>query len=475
MTSDPIIDDLTPDERDALGHHEAAIDHARAGWLPLAAALAAIHAGRLYREDHGSFEAYALARWEYKKRYARYLVAGARTAARLETAGLPVPQAERHARPLNKLAPDDAVAVWRAVLDAAGDPGGVTEPAVRDAVARHREAEADEGRGAGGRPILSDEARVELERVRTQAAAGGKPVPQAPLVAVPPTEHGDGTATGPVLVPGADAVPAGALDATAVAALRDRFATYYAAAGKRGPVLNRTNDHVGWVAWTLNPLTGCTWTCPFCYAREIAALRYAQGFAPTVHPGRLLAPANTAVPEALAGDPAARRVFLMSQADWMDPSFPDGVVQSVLAMCAENPEWEFLTLTKQPDRLAAFEYPDNVWVGVTVTRQGQVAGMESAFAGLDATVRWVSFEPLHGPVALARPDLVDLYVIGAERKTAQRPRVKPTEAAWVDGLRMQARSVGAAVWEKENLDVRLREMPEPRRGSDRHVFRRRAA
>lgn len=53
-------------------------------------------------------------------------------------------------------------------------------------------------------------------------------------------------------------------------------------------------------------------------------------------------------------------------------------------------------------------------------------------------------------------------MIGAERKTAQRV-VKETEAEWVDALRMQARSVGAAIWEKANLHVWLREMPEPRR------------
>lgn len=370
---------------------------------------------------------------------------------------------------------DGAVAVWRAVLAAVSDPGHVKAAAVEDAVAQYAEGWEAERRGAerresGGRLVLSDEARAELGRA---GEPGPKPTPVAPLVAVPPPEYGGGTAAGPVLVPGA--LLDGTLDAAALAGLRDRFGAYYEAAGKRGPVLNRTNDHVGWAAWTLNPLTGCTWTCPFCYAREIARLRFPQGFAPTVHPERLLAPANTAVPAALAGDPAGRRVFLMSQADWMDPSFPDAAVEAVLDMCASNPAWEFLTLTKQPGRLATFAYPDNVWVGATVTRQGQVAGMEAAFAGLDAAVRWVSFEPLHGPVRLSRPDLVDLYVIGAERKTAQRARVKPTEAAWVDGLRMQARSAGAAVWEKENLVARLREMPEPRRGAARRAPGRRAA
>lgn len=161
----------------------------------------------------------------------------------------------------------------------------------------------------------------------------------------------------------------------------------------------------------------------------------------------------------------------MSLADWMDPTFSDGVVRAVLEMCAENAEWEFMTLTKQPQRLADFAYPNNVWVGVTVTRQGQVNPVEGALAGVDAAVRWVSFGPLHGPVELARLGLVDLSVVGAERKTARRAAVKPTEAAWVDRLRVQARSVRAAVWERENLDVRLCEMPPPRHDPGRHAVR----
>jgi len=171
------------------------------------------------------------------------------------------------------------------------------------------------------------------------------------------------------------------------------------------------------------------------------------------------------VPERYAKDPAARRVFLGSQADWMDPSFPDPVIHATLKMCRDNPEWEFMTLTKQPERLVDFEFPDNVWVGVTVCRQGQVAPAEEAFARVEAAVRWVSFEPLHGSVVLSRPNLVDLYVIGAERKTNQRMKVKETKPEWVDALRLQARSVGASIWEKENLNARLREMPTPRRES----------
>ncbi len=454
-------DKLNPTEQKTLNRHERAIRAARKAWLAIGLALAAILDGRLYRASHRSFEAYAEDRWELSRRRAYQFVDGARVAERLTAAGLPAPECERHARPLTKLDAADAERVWRAVLAPSGDVGQVTAERVTYAVKEIEEGRRSQDTESGGRLFLSAEAEAEIAAAR-EAATTGRPRAAAPLVAVPPPSYdGAPDGSGPVLVPARHV--AGALDLETIHDLRDAFEAHYRAAGKRGPTLNPTNEHVGWTLWTLNPTTGCTWDCPFCYAREIAELRYPQGFAPTVHPERLLAPANTRIPEALRDDPAARRVFLGSQTDWMDPSFGDDVIQAELDMCRANPEWEFLTLTKQPARLKDFEFPPNVWVGVTVTRQGQVRAMEEALAEVEAAVRWVSFEPLHGSVALSRPELIDLFVIGAERKTAQRKSVKATEAAWVDALRLQARAVGAAVWEKDNLRVHLREMPEPRR------------
>lgn len=457
-------DDLTPEEQEALDECEREISEARKTWRRKGAALRKVREGRLYRKGYKSFEAYVEARWEMKARYAHYLAAGADRAEYFEEEGAPVPEAAKHVIPLSseKLSPEEALRVWRAVLNVTGGPGNVKGDLVEHAVREYLGGRPDEERKSGGKLVLSDEARVFLAAAEKEQKEKGKVAEvAAPLVAIPPTEYGDGKATGPVLVP-QDHIH-GNLDRKAMAALGLLFERYYETEGKKGPVMNLTNEHVGWALWTLNLITGCGYGCVFCYAREIAKLRYPQGFAATVHPERFLAPSNTKIPKKHQDDPAARRVFLMSQGDWMDPAFNDEIVQAVLDMCAANPEWEFMTLTKQPERLKDFTYPPNVWVGVTVTRQGQVKGAEEAFAAIDASVRWISFEPLHGHVVLSQPELVDLYVIGAERKTNQRPEVKATLAQWVDALRLQARGVGAAIWEKENLDVRLREMPTPRR------------
>ena len=456
---------LTPDEHRDLERHEAAIAEAMRSWVRLGGALAAILAGRLFRATHASFDEYVEDRWQIKRRQGYHLAAGAEMAAKLETAGLPPPPTERHVRPLAGLDHAVAAKLWKAAIRAGFGIDRVTAQHVQDVVREYRGGIEEQKAQSGGRVALSDEGKALVEAYETQAKEG-KSDPVEPLVAVPPHLYGDGAGSRSMLVPSSQVpTPSGfrSLNRKTFKALGRAFKKHFDAKGGKGPVMNLTNEHVGWALWTLNVATGCTWTCPFCYAREIAKLRYEQGFAPTIHPERFLAPAGTRIPKKYADLPEARRVFLGSQTDWMDPSFPDWVIQATLDMCAENPEWTFMTLTKQPERLADFEYPDNVWIGITVTRQGQVAAAEEAFAEIDAAVRWVSFEPLHGPVVLAHPELVDLYVIGAERKTRQREAVKATEAAWVDALRMQARSVGASVWEKENLHVWLREMPEPRR------------
>src|SRR5690606_21160292 len=100
----PMTDLLSPEERRALDEHERTIRDTLATWFRMAVALAAILSGRLYRDRYATFDDYVQERWDIKRRYAHYLVASSRTASALEEAGLPVPGAEKHVRPLNGLA-----------------------------------------------------------------------------------------------------------------------------------------------------------------------------------------------------------------------------------------------------------------------------------------------------------------------------------------------------------------------------------
>ena len=460
---------LSEKEQVVFDRHERTIERARQAWYHLGMALAAILAGTLFRGRHDSFDEYVEDRWDIKRRQAYHLAAGAEMAAKLEAAGLPLPPTERHVRPIAGFKDEVAAELWQTAIRAGLGIDRVTATHVQDVAREYRGGIKEQKTQSGGRVELSSEGKA-LVKVYAAQAEEGKSDPVEPLVAIPPHLYGDGTGSRSMLIPSSQVPsPQGfrGLNRDVFKKLGRDFREHFKAKGSKGPIMNMTNEHVGWALWTLNLVTGCTWTCPFCYAREIAKLRYKQGFTPTIHPERFLAPGNTRIPKKYADLGEASRVFLGSQTDWMDPSFPDWVIQATIDMCAANPDWTFMTLTKQPERLADFEYPDNMWIGVTVTRQGQVKGAEEAFSKIDAAVRWISFEPLHGPVVLKKPDLVDLFVIGAESKTRQRKAVKWTKAAWVDALRLQARSVEAAVWEKENLRVWLREMPEPRHRTSR--------
>ena len=83
---------------------------------------------------------------------------------------------------------------------------------------------------------------------------------------------------------------------------------------------------------------------------------------------------------------------------------------------------------------------------------------EDAFAEVDAAVKWISAEPLLGPLEFERLDLFDWIVIGSQSRTSAVSALQP-ERAWVDDLKRQAREAGVAIYEKENLAVHLKEFP----------------
>ena len=484
-------DALTADEAAELQGFEATIRKAEAALLDAGRALSVIQKKRLYRAEYSTFEAYCEERWDMKRRRAYHLISAAERVVEMGAAGVTdLPRTEAQLRPLTGLKVEDAVAVWNTAVEEAGSAERVTKAKV-DGVSRalketRTSFEVEDGTVVA--PELSPEAAdaltacgldapqavqviEDIDFVPPFGTVEGEPptVEKAEysknlLVSVPRTVYAGASGDSPNVIVPATGLPS-EFDRELIEAYRDE-------AARLGytPSFNLTTDSVGWALWTWNFITGCGLGCKFCYAHEIAMRFYPQGFAPTVHPGRLLAPANTEVPERYVSHPGARRVFMNSQGDIMDPAFPDFVVQTVLDVCALHPKWEFMFLTKQPRRLSSFTYPSNVWAGITVTNQNMVQHAERALAQMDAPVRWVSCEPLLGPVEFTRPDLIDLFVIGAQTAANGQPEIQP-ERAWVEGLIEQARSVDAAVYEKTNLKYQpYTEMPVPDRARVRKAF-----
>lgn len=221
---------------------------------------------------------------------------------------------------------------------------------------------------------------------------------------------------------------------------------------------NPTNEHISWAAWSWNPVTGCLHGCDYCYAREIAEkgrTGFPVGFTPLFHHERLDAPANQAVPPGVDRDPRKGRVFVCSMADLYGRWVPQDWIDQVHGAMIANPQWEYLTLTKFPDRYVGLDFPSTAWVGTSVDEQKRVRIAERAFAEItDVKVRWLSLEPLREPLEFSDLSVFDWVVIGSQTETRQPTGTVPAFAPpfeWVARIVAQARECGTAVYLKPNL------------------------
>lgn len=226
---------------------------------------------------------------------------------------------------------------------------------------------------------------------------------------------------------------------------------------------NRTNEMVDWAWWTWNPITGCWHGCDYCYARDIANRFFETKFEPTFHPDRLSAPANTKVPFEASTDPRAKNVFTGSMADLFGKWVPQEWILQVFQQVNNNPQWNYLFLTKFPQRLQEIcdvlgGFPDNAWVGTTVDQQHRVRIAESAFRDIKAKVKWLSCEPMLERLTFTSLEMFDWVVIGGQSRSTQTPEFQP-EWEWAVNLSLQAKNAGCQVYWKENLLIRPKECP----------------
>ena len=214
---------------------------------------------------------------------------------------------------------------------------------------------------------------------------------------------------------------------------------------------------IGWAMWSWNPATGCNHGCDYCYARAIATSRdmaayYPAGFTPLFHHERLDAPANTPVPGRAAADPAHGRVFVCSMADLFGAWVPQEWIDQVVASTVANPQWEYLYLTKFPQRYDRLQLPASGWIGASVDEQHRAEPTLAAMRKVSGVkVKWLSLEPLLEPIKFSTLEGIDMIVIGAQSENIGQNSSFSPPFEWVADLVATARRDGCKVWLKTNL------------------------
>jgi protein gp37 len=145
-----------------------------------------------------------------------------------------------------------------------------------------------------------------------------------------------------------------------------------------------------------------------------------------------------------------KNVFTVSMGDLFGDWVPASWINAVLTAISDNPKWNFLLLTKFPERLTEFGLPINAWVGVTVDRQAGVRDAEMALRAVEATVKFVSCEPLLERLTFADLSVFDWVIIGGATRSTQSAEFHPP-LRWVNYLEKQARDAGCRIYEKANL------------------------
>ena len=215
---------------------------------------------------------------------------------------------------------------------------------------------------------------------------------------------------------------------------------------------------IEWTQATWNPTTGCDRTspgCDHCYALTLArrlkamgnpkyqndgsARTSGPGFGLTLHRDQLDLPRRWARP---------RVVFVNSMSDLFHKDVPLGFIRDVFAVMADTPRHTYQVLTKRSKRLAQIadrlEWSPNIWMGVSVETD-RYAFRVDHLREVDATVRFISAEPLLGPVPSLNLSGIHWVIAGGESGKAARP-MHPT---WARGLRDACQDGGVAFFFKQ--------------------------
>ena len=206
---------------------------------------------------------------------------------------------------------------------------------------------------------------------------------------------------------------------------------------------------IEWTDATWNPVTGCTQVgpgCDHCYAmtfaerfRGVPGHPYQQGFDLKLWPERLELPLKWKQP---------RRIFVNSMSDLFHKDIPDEYIQRVFDTMVKADWHIYQVLTKRSSRLVQIgeqlPWRSHIWAGVSI-EMNQMVSRADHLRKVPAIVRFISAEPLLGPLPDLDLDGIHWLITGGESGAGHRP----CEHDWVRDLRDRSQAAGVAFFHKQ--------------------------
>jgi len=206
---------------------------------------------------------------------------------------------------------------------------------------------------------------------------------------------------------------------------------------------------IEWTDATWNPVTGCTKIspgCKHCYAERMAKrlkmmgqMNYRNGFETTLQPHMLELPLKWKTP---------KRIFVNSMSDLFHSDVPFSYIQRVFSVMGRAHWHQYQVLTKRSERLLELSpqlgWAPHIWMGVSVENKNYVGRIDD-LRKTKAQVKFLSLEPLLGPLHNLDLRGIDWAIVGGE----SGPGARPIDSAWVTDIRDQCLRTGVAFFFKQ--------------------------
>jgi len=206
---------------------------------------------------------------------------------------------------------------------------------------------------------------------------------------------------------------------------------------------------IEWTNSTWNPVTGCSKIspgCKHCYAERLALRlqamgqpNYRNGFQVTLHEHLLDAPLQWKKPQ---------RIFVNSMSDLFHEDVPLEFITRIFQVMRQAHWHQFQILTKRSQRLTdcstQIDWPGNVWMGVSVENRDYTFRVDH-LRQTGAKVKFLSLEPLLGPLPNLNLRGIDWVIVGGE----SGPGARPMKESWVLDIRDQCHAAGVPLFFKQ--------------------------